>query len=62
MTTERRNEIKQDYYKILKNKYKPEAIEWINQQIFYLDMIDRWDIEERTKFDVLIEIKKEIME
>jgi len=62
MTTERRNEIKKEYYNKIKDMYKPEALKWIEEVMFQLDMIDRWDLEERTCFEVLIEIKKEIME
>lgn len=62
MTTKERNEIKKEYYRILKDKYKPEALKWIDEVMFQLDMIDRWSEEESERYDILLEIKKEIME
>lgn len=60
METIKKEEIKKEYWKKLKDMYRPEALEWIDKAMFDLDMIDKWSEEEHIRYDILIDLKRDI--
>ena len=60
MTTSEKEKIKNKYWSRLKNMFRPEALKWIDEVLFSIDMIDRWTDEEFIRHDVLVELKTKI--
>ena len=60
MTTQEKEKIKKEYWSRLKNMFKPEALKWIDEALFDIEMMDRWTDEEFTRSDILHELKTKI--
>lgn len=44
----------------IKNKEKMEAIQWLEEKIFLIDMIDTWDENDKMMYEILSKIKQEL--
>ena len=56
--------MKNMYLKIMeeKNMTKQEKIDYLEERKFYIDMIDRWDNDDRLAYGVVVDLLKELEE
>lgn len=56
--------MKNMYLKIMeeKNMKKQEKIDYLEERKFYINMIDRWDNDDRLAYGVVVDLLKELEE